>query len=574
MDELRYQLDLLNAMNQQLKNEEKMYRLICNISNNAYLYVNLVQGYVRTLGNWKFYFPEVEIGDVKDITKLYSQVEEKYILPLMNLLYLEKTEMDSDSGMFRLKDGRTWIRCEASIVYDEDGKATDKIIRFKDISRYKRQNDELAYMAYYDMLTGLYNRNYFVKLLAEYVRRAEAENAVVAVMFIDIDDFRKLNDSMGIVAGDEVVQQFGDFLKGYIYEDVLVSHFNADSYCIAIYEPCGKNAIEHIHKEIQERLSAPFVLSTGQEIAISVSVGVAEYPEAAKSALELINCAEIVMFRAKASGNGAFQYFDAPILNDFLQNISMETKLKGAAARNSFTMDYQPQYYAADKRLRGMEALIRWQDDDGKMISPSVFIPIAEKNGMIVPIGDWVIEESIRTFAQWKQRYSSHMILSMNISAIQYKRSDFVDNLLNNIKKYGIDPSELELEITESVLIDNLKEVTEKLHVLRDYGIRISLDDFGTGYSSLSYLKGLPIDTLKIDKSFIDTITTDENTQVITQSVIFMGKKLGFEIVAEGVETEEQFDYLKDIGCDCIQGYLFGKPMPDEAVQELLGKAV
>lgn len=574
MDELRYQVDLLSAMNQRLSKDEKMLRLICETSNNAFLYVDFEEDYIKTLANWDFFFPDVEIKEPKEIAKLYSQVEEKYVLPLRDLLLLEKTGLTADSSIFKLTDGKTWVECEVSVVYNERKNPTDKIIRFKNISKFKNQNDELTYMAYYDVLTGLYNRNYFVRLLADFVRKAAEEKSVVAVMFVDIDDFRKINDGLGLIVGDEVVQQFGQFLSSLNGDQVVVSHFNADIYCIAIYEPCGNRSVEHIYKTIYERIRSPFLLSTGQEIVISVSVGVAEYPEAAKSTLELINCAEIVMFKAKGVGKDAIQYFDAPILNDFLQNVSIENKLKEAVFNQNFTMNFQPQYYTSNKEMRGLEALIRWRDSDGKMISPAVFIPIAEKNGAIVPIGTWVIEESIRTFAEWKRKYSSHIILSLNISAIQYKRNEFIDNILSIIRKYDVNPEEIELEITESVLIDNFREMTEKLCVLREYGIRISLDDFGTGFSSLSYLKGLPIDTLKIDKSFIDTLTTDENARIITESIIYMVKKLGFETVAEGVETEEQFEYLKSIECDCIQGFLLNRPMPAQKIEELLMKMV
>lgn len=574
MDDLRYQVDLLSAMNQRLANDEKMLRLICETSNNAFLYVNFEEAYIKTLASWNFFFPDVEIKDEKDFAKLYSQVEDKYVLPLRDLLFLEKTGLTADSGTIKLRDGKTWIECEVSVVYDEKKTPTDKVIRFKNISKFKNQNDELTYMAYYDILTGLYNRNYFVRLLADFVRKAEMENSIVAVMFVDIDDFRKINDGMGIIVGDEVVQQFGQFLSGLKSENIVVSHFNADIYCIAIYEPCGNRSVEHIYKTIYERIRSPFVLSTGQELMISVCVGVAEYPEAAKTTLELINCAEIVMFKAKGAGKNAIQYFDAPILNDFLQNVAIENKLKEATFNQNFTMNFQPQYYTKSRQLRGVEALIRWRDIDGKMISPSIFIPIAEKNGAIVPIGTWVIEESIRIFAEWKRKYNSNIILSLNISAIQYKRNEFTDSLLHIIKKYDINPEEIELEITESVLIDNFHEITEKLCILREYGIRISLDDFGTGYSSLSYLKGLPIDTLKIDKSFIDTLTTDENAKIITESIIYMVKKLGFETVAEGVETKEQYEYLKSIDCDCIQGYLLGKPMIADDIEKLLIKMI
>ena len=574
MDELRYQVDLLSAMNQRLTNDENMYRLICNTSNNAFLYVNFKENYVRTLGNWNFYFADISIAETEDIGKIYSVVEEKYIVPLRELLYLEKTNVQAGNCVFKLKDGNCWVECEASVIYDETGRPTDKIIRFKDISKFQKQNDELTYMAYYDILTGLYNRNYFVRLLSDFVRKAEEENAIVSVMFVDIDDFRRINDGLGLVVGDEVMQQFGQFLSGFKADNVLVSHFNADIYCIAIYNPCGNRSVEHIYKCIRERTQSPFKLSTGQELTISVCVGVAEYPEAATNTLELINCAEIVMFKGKGLGKDSIQYFDAPILNEFLQNVTIENKLKEAVFNQNFTLNFQPQYYVGNGKLRGVEALIRWKDTDGRMISPAVFIPIAEKNGAIVPIGTWVIEESIKTFAEWKKKFAFNIILSLNISAIQYRRPEFVENILNIIKKYDVNPEEIELEITESVLIDGFKEVVEKLYVLRDYGIRISLDDFGTGYSSLSYLKGLPIDTLKIDKSFIDTIVTDENTRVITESIVFMVKKLGFETVAEGVESREQFEYLKDIGCNCIQGYLLGKPMPAEEIEHLLLRAM
>lgn len=570
MEELRYQVDLLRAMNQKLMNEEKMLRLICNTSNGAFLYVNFEEDIVKTLANWELFFPEVEIRDKKDMAKLYEQVEDAYVLPLRDLLYLEKTGLSSDSGVLRLKDGKTWVECEASVVYDNNRKPVDKVIRFKNISKFKNQNDELTYMAYYDVLTGLYNRNYFVRLLADFVRKAEENNAVVAVMFVDIDDFRKINDGLGLIVGDELVQQLGQFLADFNSEQVVVSHFNADIYCIGIYEPCGNRSVEHIYHTIQERCRSPFLISTGQELSISVCVGVAEYPEAAKTTLDLINCAEIVMFKAKDTGKNKIQYFNAPILNDFLQNVTIENKLKEAIFNQNFTMNFQPQYHVKDKSLRGVEALIRWRDTDGKMISPAVFIPIAEKNGTIVPIGTWVMEESIKCFAAWKRRYTSHMILSLNISAIQYKRNEFVENILSIIKKYDVNPREIELEITESVLIDNFREITEKLCLLREYGVRISLDDFGTGYSSLSYLKGLPIDTLKIDKSFIDTMLTDKNARIITESIIYMVKKLGCETVAEGVENKEQFDYLKAIGCDCIQGFLLGKPLSADKIEELL----
>lgn len=571
MDELRQQVDLLSAMNRRLVRDEKMLRLICETSQSAFLYYNYEENIVRTIANWDHFF-DFSVTDLDDFKKLYDCVEEKYIIPLREVLFIDKQGLLNQTIEVKLRGSRLCVEVEVNIVYDDLSRPTDKIIRFKDVTKFNSQNDELTYMAYYDILTGLYNRNYFVRLLGEFVRRAEEEKETVAVMFMDLDDFRQINDGMGIIIGDELVQLFGQFLFDMISENVIVSHFNSDVYCIGIYSPCGARSVETIYNTIQERLKKPFKLTNGQEIYTTVSVGVSAYPEASINTLELINCAEIVMFKAKGSGKNKIQYFDGAILDDFLKNVSIENKLKGAVFSQNFVMFFQPQFRTTDKQLRGVEALIRWKDDNGKMISPNVFIPIAEKNGAIVPIGTWVIEESLRAYAGWKRKYNYPMIISLNISAIQYKQADFIDKVLHLLEKYEIPPYEVELEITETILIDDFQEITDKLAILRDIGIKISLDDFGTGYSSLSYLKGLPIDTLKIDKSFIDTVITDENTRIITESIIYMVKRLGFETIAEGVETEEQYQYLNEIACDNIQGFYLGKPMPEEEIDKLLAK--
>lgn len=569
MEELKYQVDLLNALNQKLEREGKMLRLICETSNSAFLYYSYEEEQVRTVANWNYFF-DFAITDMRDLGRLYDCVEEKYVIPLKEVLFIETQKLKNQSIEIKLKDRRMCIEVEVSVVYDALDNPTDKVIRFKDVTKFNAQNDELTYMAYYDILTGLYNRNYFVRLLGDYIRRAEEETETVAVMFLDFDDFRRINDGMGIVSGDELVQMFGQFLSDLMGDNVIISHFNSDIFCIGIYSPCGARSVETIYKTIKERLKKPFKLSEEPEVFLTVSVGVAEYPEAAAKTLELINCAEIVMFKAKSMGKDKVLYYNGAILDDFLKKVKIENKLKDAVYQQNFTMYYQPQFRTTDKVLRGVEALIRWKDDNGKMISPAVFIPIAEKNGAIVPIGTWVIEESLRAFAEWKRKYHYPMIMSLNISAIQYRQPDFIDKILSLLDKYQISPSEIELEITESILIDDFTEITEKLVLLRDIGIKISLDDFGTGYSSLSYLKGLPIDTLKIDKSFIDTVISDENTRIITESIIYMVKKLGFETIAEGVETEEQYRYLNEIDCDNIQGYFLGKPMPSDKIENLL----
>ena len=568
MHDLQFQLDMARSLNQQLNGKEKMYQLVCSTSRNAFIYVDLQKNTVQILGNWKGFF-DFSIEKTEDVFLLTDVVAEDNKKDLYNLLCMEKKHERSGVVECCLIDAERWLEFECTVLYDKE-RPTEKVIRIRDITVAKKQNDELRYMAYYDMLTGLYNRNYFVSVLSEWIRRAEEDGDTIAVMCLEIDNFKKINDGLGLVAGDELIQSFGLFLKGFIDAQTIVAHVTDDTYYIAVKNPVGSHSAENIFGSIVKRVEEPFVLMGGHEIFVSVCAGVAEFPEAATNSLELINCSEIVMFRSKENGPNSMKYFEAPIFQDFMENINMENKLKEAVNMNRFLLYYQPQYDSTSGKLRGVEALVRWQDESGKLISPGVFIPIAEKSGMIVPIGAWVLEEGIQKYAEWRENYNCDMILSLNISAIQYKRPDFVNNLLELLEKYKVNPKDIELEITESVLIDDFEQVVSKLRTLKEYGIKISLDDFGTGYSSLSYLKGLPIDTLKIDKSFIDTVTEDRSTQVITESIVSMVKKLGYETVAEGVETEEQFEYLKKIECDNIQGYLLGKPMPADGIADLL----
>lgn len=570
MSELRYQLDLLKAMNQKLTEKERMYYTVFDSAVGAFLYYSFERNQVATLGQWKEFF-NFEIREPKDISRLIDVVDDPYAMALRDVLYPEKTGQEEASVECMLKGTKIWLSFRSKIYYKKDGRLSDKVIYINNVTKFRIQNEELTYLAYYDSITGLFSRNYFVRLLGDYVRMASETNSIVSVMMIDLDDFHKINDGQGMVVGDELIQQFGSYLKELCGEkDVTGCHLHTDVYLIAIYDPSGERTMENLHKEIQKRIRRPFKLSNGQELQITFSAGVAEYPEASRSAIELINCAEIMVFKSKSMGKNIIQYFDTPVLQEFLRTAELESKLKEAVFRHSFQMYYQPQYFAGNKKLRGLEALIRWKDGQEGMISPAVFIPIAEKNGAIIPIGQWVVEQSIRQYAKWRRRYGHSFIMSINISALQYSREDFVDSVIGLIRKYDISPSEIELEITETILIEDFQAVYNKLMVLRNFGIRISLDDFGTGFSSLSYLKKLPIDTLKIDKSFIDTVLTDSATRVITEAIISMVKALGFESVAEGVEEEKQYEYLHSIGCDVIQGYLFSKPLAVEDVEKVL----
>lgn len=569
MDEMHYQLDLLTAMNQKLLGNDKMFRMICGTSSNAFLYYDYAADKFETLGCWEQYFP-VRLESSSDLKKILEYIKEPYQQGVEATINCDRTGKETQTVECEMTGQKRWLEFEVTVTYDEQEKPSEKIIRIRDITKCKEQKDELQYLAYYDTLTGLFNRNYFVRLLSEWVRKAQTEMHCIDILFIKINNFRKINDSLGMIAGDELLQTFGLFLRDFQSEDVIVSHFNDDVYCMAIYNSYADRGTEYFYDQICQRLENSFRLTGNSEVFITVSCGVSRYPESAKNSLELINMAEIVLSHEKEFNKNSIQYFEAPMLTDFMENIRMEKQLKTAIDDHDFELYYQPQYDAVTREMRGVEALIRWRGSDGKFVSPAVFIPLAEKDGLIVQIGNWVMDEALRTLASWNQEFPNKLIMSINISAIQYKKADFVQNLLMLIEKYDIDPETVELEITETVLIDDQEAVVEKLNILKEYGIKISLDDFGTGYSSLSYLKGLPIDTLKIDKSFIDTVICDSSTRVITEAIVAMVKKLGCETVAEGVETIEQLKYLQAINCDNIQGFLLGKPMPAKEIEFLL----
>lgn len=570
MNEMSYQLSLLEAMNNRLINDESMYKMICNTSSHAMLYYHFAEKRTVHVGNWSHFF-DVDPKNIKSLTHLLDYAEEEYQTNLYEYMTLENSKKERDSIEFKMKDRNMWVELEVNVTYDAMGEPVEKVLRFKDTTKFKVQNDELTYLAYYDVYTGLYNRNFFIIKLREMLEEAEKEKCVVSVLFIDVDDFRKVNDGMGMLMGDELMQMMGQCFSEFSSDDVIVSHFNSDIYCIAVYDPCGSRSVENIINKLKENLLEPFRLSNGSEITVTVSIGVAEYPECASDALELINCAEIVMFKAKRTHKNGVQYYDSPIIQEFIEKINIEQKLEKALKEQGFFMCYQPQYSTDDKKLRGLEALVRWRDEEGKIISPATFIPVAENNGSILQLGDWILEKSVSDFSKWMEKYKfDDITLSINISALQFKNKDFVKTLIQVLKHYNMPPDMIELEITESVFIDDMNDVVAKMNVLRDMGIRFSMDDFGTGFSSLSYLRRLPIDTLKIDKTFIDYVVTDNPTRTIAETIIDLGKKLGFHTIAEGVEDEVQFDLLRDIGCDNIQGYYMGKPMVSEKIEELL----
>jgi len=549
---------------------EELYEYISSASNDGFQYINFQNGYSIISPKWKQLF---EINDGENqyekivAEKICNEDRQKFLDKMQTIESHQETSYEIE---YRIHDGRTWISHTGTNRYDENGEIIEKFSFFRDISELKEKQLELEYMAYFDSETGVYNRNYFVKRLERAVGKIPNSYNKVQVLYLDIDNYNIINDSVGFILGDELIIKFAKMLNEYVTHTLKVGRFNNDEFAIAFYDAEDDESALNLYKDIIKKLEKPIELSDGSKVYVSVSAGIASYPSGGKTAVDLIRCADIAMYNVKQHGKNGMFVFEENMLKKFMKNVKLEQKLKTTVDTLGFMLYYQPQYYSEKKELRGVEALIRWQLANGEYVSPGEFIPMAEKNGCIVNIGTWVIKHALADYTVWKNEYGYDCIISINISAIQLREKNFKDTLLHYVEINNLTPEHIEIEITESVLIEDFESTISILEELRNRGFKVSLDDFGTGYSSLSYLRDIPIDTLKIDKSFVDTILLDDSTSIITDAVITMVKKLGLETIAEGVETEEQFEYLKNMHCDNIQGFLLGKPMPSEKLIELI----
>lgn len=549
---------------------EELYEYISSASNDGFQYINFQNGYSIISPKWKQLF---EINDGENqyekivAEKICNEDRQKFLDKMQTIESHQETSYEIE---YRIHDGRTWISHTGTNRYDENGEIIEKFSFFRDISELKEKQLELEYMAYFDSETGVYNRNYFVKRLERAVGKIPNSYNKVQVLYLDIDNYNIINDSVGFILGDELIIKFAKMLNEYVTHTLKVGRFNNDEFAIAFYDAEDDESALNLYKDIIKKLEKPIELSDGSKVYVSVSAGIASYPSGGKTAVDLIRCADIAMYNVKQHGKNGMFVFEENMLKKFMKNVKLEQKLKTTVDTLGFMLYYQPQYYSEKKELRGVEALIRWQLANGEYVSPGEFIPMAEKNGCIVNIGTWVIKHALADYTVWKNEYGYDGIISINISAIQLREKNFKDTLLHYVEINNLTPEHIEIEITESVLIEDFESTISILEELRNRGFKVSLDDFGTGYSSLSYLRDIPIDTLKIDKSFVDTILLDDSTSIITDAVITMVKKLGLETIAEGVETEEQFEYLKNMHCDNIKGFLLGKPMPSEKLIELI----
>jgi diguanylate cyclase (GGDEF)-like protein/PAS domain S-box-containing protein len=460
------------------------------------------------------------------------------------------------------------VEGSTSVFEGSTGRFVTYLLR--DLSERKRAEGLIWKQANFDTLTGLPNRRLFLDRLEQEIRKAHRANLPLALLFLDLDGFKEINDTLGHSMGDILLKDVAQRLSACVRESDTVARMGGDEFTVILGELDGTGSVERIAQDILRKLAEPFPL--GDELAyISASIGITLYPEDATGIEELLKNADQAMYAAKNQGRNRFNYF-TPVMQESAQiRRQLTTDLRGALAANQFRLVYQPIVELATGAIHKAEALIRWQHPTRGLVSPAEFIPVAEDTGLIIDIGDWVFREAVRQAARWRASHHAQFQISVNTSPVQYRNEGInQDAWLDHLQKLGLPGQSIVVEITEGLLLDAGAAITDQLLKFRDAGIQVSLDDFGTGYSSLSYLKKFDIDYLKIDQSFVQHLEANSDDMVLCEAIIVMAHRLGLKVIAEGVETHEQRALLAAAGCDYGQGYLFSRPVPPEQFEALL----
>jgi diguanylate cyclase (GGDEF)-like protein/PAS domain S-box-containing protein len=454
-------------------------------------------------------------------------------------------------------------------IYDSEGQIVNYVSVLSDISAIKQTQERFQHLAHHDPLTDLPNRLLFNARLEHALERARREKNRVAVLFLDLDNFKSINDSLGHPTGDKLLQKVAERLTRLLRNEDTVARVAGDEFII-ILDGVGSPEDASL---VAEKLMADFenpVQLAGESLHISFSVGIAVFPDDGETVTELVKNADAAMYHSKESGRNRLSFYTSELTEGASEKLRIGNALRGAMARGELSLHYQPQYALSDGRLVGAEALLRWNHAELGAVSPDRFIPVAESTGMIIPIGGWVLRTACTQIKTWRDQGLKIDRIGVNVAGQQIDQMDILQAVDTVLETTGLEPNVLELEVTETFIMERAEQAISTLERLRDRGVTLAIDDFGTGYSSLSYLKRLPLHRLKVDKSFVDGVTDNANDIAIARAVIALARSLELEVIAEGVETAEQEAFLRAEGCDEVQGYYYSRPLPTDEFAELL----
>ncbi len=482
-----------------------------------------------------------------------------------------------------LPDGSPrFVHEEAEVTADETGRPIRMAGTTQDITERKAAESQIRLLAYYDGLTLLPNRLMFTEKLNQALENAQRQNRLLAMLFLDLDRFKQINDTLGHSVGDRLLQGVAERLRKCLRSGDTIARSNdsrgmsdnvarlgGDEFIVSLTDLTRVEDVQKVAYRLLESLKEPFAIEK-HEVFVTTSIGISLFPYDGTDLETLLKNADAAMYHAKDAGRSNFQFYSKSMNAAAEKRLTLENKLRRALERGEFMLHYQPLIDVETWRIVGSEALIRWKHPEIGLVSPAEFIPLAEETGLIVPIGEWVLRTACAQIRKWHDLGDRSLFMAVNISGRQFNQEALVATIEQVVHATGVDPKCLELEITESVLMHNAEETVQTLEVLKAMGPRISVDDFGTGYSSLSYLRRFPIHTLKIDRSFVNDVTTDPGDAAIVSAIIAMARGLSLEVIAEGVETPDQRTFLLQEGCRLMQGYLFGRPVPAEEFEKLL----
>ncbi|WP_273429191.1 bifunctional diguanylate cyclase/phosphodiesterase [Chitinibacter tainanensis] len=460
-----------------------------------------------------------------------------------------------------------WLSISA--VHDHEGRLSRYVGVFSDYTSRKQAEQRATFLATHDSLTGLYNRNGFHEALSQALTRASTKRRGLALLFIDLDRFKSINDTLGHDVGDQLLRIVAQRLRQHLKQDDIIARLGGDEFTVVLENIHQVNQAAQVAERILQALAESYHLH-GQELFVTGSIGISMYPNDGSHAMQLMRNADLAMYRAKDLGKNALQFYAQEMNRESSQQFSLQSALRFALERQQFSLVFQPQMNLATGQLSGMECLLRWQHPELGWISPAEFIPLAEETGMIIPIGHWVLRQACLTAESWRQAGIMVPKMAVNLSVRQFKPGVLVDQVATVLADTGFPPYLLELEVTESLIMRRLNEAVQIMDALKMMGVSLAIDDFGTGYSSLSQLKNLPLDILKIDRSFVEGIPADQDDTAIAQTIIAMAKKLGLSVVAEGVETVAQMQALREAGCDSMQGYYYSRPLTAVQMENLM----
>lgn len=505
------------------------------------------------------------------LERVFAVVDEKTGLPGENpaLAAIKQNKtvgLAADSILIRVDGLRSNIEDTAAPIHDRDGHVMGAVLVFHDISNSRETARRMSYLAQHDPLTDLPNRTSLNDRLGQAIGLARRHDKQIALLFIDLDNFKRINDSLGHIAGDQLLQSVARRLLTCVRSTDTVCRLGGDEFVILLSEIDDLNGAAHCAEKVHSAFDEPHRVD-GHELHVDLSIGISIFPEDGDSLDVLIQNADTAMYHAKASGRDRYEFFRADMNARSLHRLNLENSLRRALAHNEFHLQFQPQMDLASGKIVGAEALLRWQDPNMGLLLPGQFISVAENCRLIIPIGRWVFIQACQQIRTWKTAGLSTVPIAINVSALEFREKNFVDDIRLALKDSGVDPSDIKLELTESVLMHDADSSVVILRKLKDLGLQLVVDDFGTGYSSLAYLKRFPIDALKIDQSFIQDVAVGRDGSInddgtIIRAVIGMGRNLNQHVIAEGVETAEQLGFLRTHDCESGQGFLFSRPLP------------